>query len=210
MNGLIGLFSLSALLLSVSGQFPDLSPSFSLQGDVVETLNGQVTTGSTIQAIDINRRLQYIFAELTDGEISLTYIGLSSGNDNTLYVGGNGVCNVTTIPSANNPFDTSIWDLYAAGTESPAGTFTYTEGGATLQLTIVNGLPAAFTDTTSTSVTATTVTNFYNTTPAFSRFSLPTECSQFTCTACYSSALSVSISVLLLLTTLLLYLFATL
>ena len=205
MNGLIGLFSLSALLLAVSGEFPNLSPSYSFQANVVQTRDGRViSTSSIIVATDITRRLSYL--ELIGGGSS--YIILYSENDSTLYVAVNGVCSVTPIPSANNPLDTNIWDPYAAGTESPAGTFTYTENSVTRQLTIVNGEPAVFTDTNSISVSVTNVTNF-EMPPAFSTFSLPSECSQFNCTACYNSAVSVSISVLLLLTTLLLYLFAT-
>ena len=142
---------------------------------------------------------------------SLTIIALFSVNDNTVYVSVNGSCDESTFANNRliNPFDTNVWDLYAAGTESPAGTFTYTEGGSTYKLTIVNGVPAVFTRTNSFSETVTTVTNF-EMPPAFSIFSLPSECSEFTCTACYNSAVSVSISILLLLTTLLLYLFATL
>ena len=211
MNGLIGLFSLSALLLSVSGQFPDLSPSYFLQGNLVQTVNDQVTIGTTIQAIDITKRLAYVSWELTDpmpGGNSLNIIELYSENDNVRYFVLNGVCNETTF-FFYNPLNTSIWDLYAAGTESPTGTFTYTQSGSTYKLTIVNGAPAVFTRNSSILETVTTVTNF-EMPPAFSRFSLPSECSRFNCTACYSSAVSVSISVLLLLTTLLLYLFATL
>ena len=216
MNGLIGLFSLSALLLAVSGEFPNLSPSYSFRGDDIQTRDGQVTTGTFIQAIDITRRLVYYEANGTISRGSFqTFISLLSENDDAVYFAANGVCDVTPIPysntSSNNPFDTQYnkWDPYAAGTESPAGTFTYTVNGYTLQLTIVNGVPAVFTSTNSFSETVTTVTNF-EMPPAFSTFSLPSECSEFTCTACYNSAVSVSISVLLLLTTLLLYLFATL
>ena len=188
MNGLIGLFSLSALLLAVSGQFPNLSPSFSFQGNFVQTANGQVTTGTIIRAIDITRRLAYSESAgtLSDGS-SQTFISLYSENDNTVHFVVDGVCNETPFASVNNPFNTSTWDLYAAGTESPAGTFTYIQGIATEQLTIVNGVPAVFNSTGSFSVYVITVTNFYNTTPAFSIFSLPNECSLFNCTACYSS-----------------------
>ena len=188
MNGLIGLFSLSALLLTVSGQFPNLSLSFSFQGNFVLTVNGQVTTGSIILAFDITRRLAYSESAgtLSDGS-SQTFISLVSENDNTVHSVVNGVCNETPFASANNSFNTSIWDLYAAGTESPPGTFTYTQGIATQQLTIVNGEPAVINSTSSFSVYVITVTNFDNTTPAFSTFSFPSECSQFNCTACYNS-----------------------
>ena len=209
MNGLISLFSLSVLLLAVSGEFPDLSPSYSYRGNLLQTVSGQVVTGTYIQAIDTTRRLAYTESDVTlpDGS-SQTIILLHSVNDNTLYSVVNGECDETTIPSVNNPLNTNKWELYADGTESPPGTYTYTAGDFTERVTIVNGVPAVFTITTTNLVLVTTVTNF-EMPPAFSIFSLPSECSQFTCTACYNSAVSVSISVLLLLTTLLLYLFAT-
>ena len=142
------------------------------------------------------------------GGIYKTSISLYSENDNATYISVNGLCNVTTDSYIIALLDTNLWSPYAAGTESPVGTFTYTQNGTTRQLTIVNGVPAVFIDTNSTSITVTTVTNF-EMPPAFSTFCLPSECSRFNCTACYNSAVSVSISVLLLLTTLLLYLFAT-
>ena len=166
-------------------------------------------TGTTIRAIDIIRKLAYLEVTNTISEgSSVTEIGLYSENNSTVYVVVNGVCNETNIPSNTNPLNTNIWDPYAAGTESPAGTFTYTQGSTTYKLTIVNGVPAVFNTTNSFSETVTTVTNF-EMPPAFSIFCLPTECSRFNSDACYNSAVSVSISVLLLLTTLLLYLFST-
>ena len=93
---------------------------------------------------------------------------------------------------------------------TPPGTYTITDSGVTTQLTLVNGRPAFITITALSIVTVITITNFENTPPAFSTFSLPSECSQFTCSACYSSAVSVSISITLILTTLLMYLFTTL
>ena len=208
MNGLIGLISLSALLLAVSGQFPTLSPSFSYQGNVIAT--GTVSfTGTISQAVDIDRGLAYErITQTVIGQDPVTTIALLSANDNALYASIDGTCTEIVLPNDSIPLDRNVWDVYANAVENPTGTFTLTQSGAISQVVIVNGVPARISGTIGTEVEVITVTNYDNTTPAFSTFSLPSECSQFTCDACYNSAVSVSISVLLLLTTLLLYLFA--
>ena len=212
MNGLIGLISLSALLLAVSGQLSNLSPSYSLTGTIVSSSSG--VTGSTVTislSVDITRELQYIEATQTVDGTTTSGSGISSGNDDATYVITDGVCSEGELaPNQFFPLDSNIWDMFAAGTESPPGTYTITDSGVTTQLTLVNGRPAFITITALSIVTVITITNFENTPPAFSTFSLPSECSQFTCSACYSSAVSVSISITLILTTLLMYLFTTL
>ena len=190
-------------------RFTNLSPSYSYQGTV--TVTGTTSfTGPVSQAVDINRGLGYLRTTTTvTGQDPITTVGLYSANDNALYTSVDGTCTQTVLPSGGIPVDRNVWDMYANGTENPAGTFTYTQNGITNQVTIVNGEPATISATTSTLVSVITISNFDNTTPDFSTFSLPSECSQFTCDTCYNSAVSVSISVLLLLTTLLLYLFST-
>ena len=149
-------------------------------------MNGQVTTGAIIRAIDTSRRLVYFEGTTVTGGMPQTSIELYSENDAATYISENGVCNETTDSDFSTLLYTDNWDRYAAGTESPVGTFTSTsQSGVTRQLTIVNGVPAVFTTTTSTAVTVIMVTNF-EMPPPFSTFSLPTECSNFTCTACYS------------------------
>ena len=206
MNGLISLISLSALLLAVSGQSPNLSPSYSLQGPIVRKENNvQVLAGDYSVSVDVIRRLQFV----NDNVVS-NNLRLSSEADSATYLSVNGVCSVTAFnPNIIFPLNINVWNLYATGTESPNGTYSFTQSGLTYQVTIVNDIPASFTFSYSNIAIAITVTNFNNTTPDYSTFCLPSECSQFTCDACYNSAISVSISVLLLLTTLLLYLFST-
>ena len=192
--------------------FPTLSPSYSLQGIVARTENGVQTLTNTLSvSVDINRRLRFIDETIpTEGVVSYN-LRLSSENDSATYLSFNNVCTQTVLdPNVIFPLDTNVWDLYANGTELSPGTFTFTQDSITYLVTIVNGEPAGFTFTTDTTVIAISVTNFDNSTPDFSTFSLPSECSQFTCNACYSSAVSVSISIMLLLTTLLVYLFTTL
>ncbi|KAI6661509.1 hypothetical protein LOD99_13382 [Oopsacas minuta] len=45
-----------------------------------------------------------------------------------------------------------------------------------------------------------TISTFTNSTPPLNTFQLPSECSQFTCTACYNSAVTVVTSTYLILT----------
>ena len=126
MNGLIGLLSFAALLLAVSGQFPKLSPSYSFRGNIVQTMNGQVTTGAIIRAIDTTRRLVYFEGTTVTGGMSQISIELYSENDDATYISENGMCNETTDSYFSTLLDTDNWDRYAAGTESPVGTFTST------------------------------------------------------------------------------------
>ena len=195
--------------------FPVLSPSYSLQGTVIRTENDvAVSTGSFSVSVDIDRRLRLVDETLTTtGGVESNNIRLYSAGDTDrlTYDSVNGVCTLTTIETdVNFPIYTDVWLYYGSRIGSPTGIFTFTQFDITHTVTIVNGEPAGFTFTNGTTVNALTVTNFYNSTPTFSTFSLPSECSQFTCNACYSSAVSVSISIMLLLTTLLVYLFTTL
>ena len=193
--------------------FPTLSPSYSLQGSLTRSENGVLTsTAAYSVSVDINRRLQFVDETVTTaGGIVSNNLRLSSENDSATYLSTNNVCNqILFNPNVIFPLDTNVWALYSTGTESPLGTYTFTQGSITYLVTIVNGKPALFTFSFSNTIIAIPVTNFDNSTPAFSTFCLPSECSQLTCNACYSSAVSVSISIMLLLTTLCVYLFTTL
>ena len=205
---IISLISLSALLLSVTAQFPTLSPSYSLQGRLTE--NGVSTLIAV--SVDINRRLQFVGETVTTtAGLVPNNIILSSEDDSVTYLSVNNVCTETAFdPNVTFPLNTNVWDLYAAGTEISAGTYKITQNGIMHVVTIINGSPVSFIFVSGTTVTFIIVTNFDNFTPAFSTFCLPSECSQFNCSACYSSAVSVSISVMLLLTTLLMHLVTTL
>ena len=213
MNGSMGFISLSAFLLAVSGQCPTLSPSYSIEGIISITENGAaVSTSIYSGSVDISRGLGFVDeTETTASGVVTNIIEISSLYDGAAYFSDNNMCNEITFESnVNFPIDTNVWDSYVNATESPAGTFTITKGDITFQVTIVNGVPGLFATTTDTSLITFAVKNFDNFTPDFSTFCLPSECSQFTCNACYSSAVSVSISIMLLLTTLLVYLFTTL
>ena len=195
-----------------TSQFPTLSPSYSLVGDLTRTENGvPVSTATYSVSVDITRRLRFVDETVTTslGDIS-NNLRLSSEDDSATYLSVSNVCTKMTFdPKAIFPTNTNVWNLYTAGIEAD-GTYTFTQDSTVYRVTIVNGEPSSFTFTTGTTVIAITGVTFNNMTPAFSTFCLPSECSQFTCNACYSSAVSVSISIMLLLTTLLVYLFTTL
>ena len=194
--------------------FLSLSPSYSLQGVLTRSENGnQTLTAAYSVYVDINRRLQFVDETVTPpaGGVISNNLRLSSEEDSATYLSVNNVCTQTAFdPNAIFPLNTNVWNLYAAGTESPPGIFTFTQDGITYTVTMVNREPALFTFSFSNTRIAITVTNFDDTTPDFSTFCLPSQCSQFSCIGCGSSAVSVSISIMLLLTTLLIYLFTTL
>ena len=213
MNGLISLISLSALLLAVSGQFPTLSPDYSLQGTISIVDGNEVSTGPYSVSVDIVRSMRLVVETLTvtGGGPVLNNIRLYSDDDGAAYISVNNFCTQYSLDEdAIFPIDTNVWDLYANGTELSPGTYTFIQDSITHTVMIINGVPGVFTFTNGNTVTTITVTNFDDAIPDFSTFCLPSQCSGFTCNFCYSSAVSVSISIMLLLTTLLVYLFTTL
>ena len=114
MKNLIGLISLSAFLLCVSGQFPTLSPSYSLQGGISRSDNGALTlSGAYSVFVDINRRLQFVDETLTliSGTIS-NNLRLSSENDSATYLSVNNVCShILFNPNDIFPLDSSQCNL---------------------------------------------------------------------------------------------------
>ena len=120
----ISLVSLSALLLAVSGHLSNLSPSYSLQGGQIRTENGVLTLAASYSvSVDINQQLQFVEETVTTTSgIFSENIRLSSENEYATYLSVNGVCSsVAFDPNVIFPLNTNVWDLYAAGTESPAG-----------------------------------------------------------------------------------------
>ena len=193
--------------------FPTLSPDYSLQGTISIVDGNEVSTGPYSVSVDIVRSMRLVVETLTvtGGGPVLNNIRLYSDDDGAAYISVNNLCTQHSLDEdAIFPIDTNVWNLYAAGTESPNGTYTFIQDSITHTVMIINGVPGVFTFTTGNTVTTITVTNFDDAIPDFSTFCLPSQCSGFTCNFCYSSAVSVSISIMLLLTTLLIYLFTTL
>ena len=178
MNGLIGLISLSALLLAVSGQLYNLSPSYSAQGALTRSEDGVATfTGTFSVSVDINWRLRLVEeAIVSTAGVEYNNIRLTSESDNETYSSVNNVCTQSTVDNdVNYPINTNVWDLYAAGTEDPIGTYIFTQDGITRLVKIVNGELVGFTFINGTTIIVTVITNFDNLTPAFSTFLLPND-----------------------------------
>ena len=206
---LISLISFSAFLLAVSGQFPTLSPSYSFSGTGLRREFIQSVTFTFDVSIDIDRRLQRLELDTTSG-VSANFIEISSASDLASYTSVNGMCLDTTTydPTIYYPIDFNVWELYAAGTESPNGTYSFTQSGITHRVVIEDGLPTAFEFEIAFGNTfiGLTVDNFNDTTPDFSTFCLPSECSRNKCNACYNGVAAVASSVMLVLSSLLVYL----
>ena len=183
------LIILSTLLLAVSGQLSNLSPSYSLQGALARTENGELTlTAAYSVAVDITLGLQYVDEVVTASGAVSDNMRLSSENDSATYLSVNNVCTETAFnPNVIFPLNTNVWDMYATGTESPAGTYTFTQDGITYQVTLINGIPASFTFSFSSTVIIVSVSNFNNITPDFSTFSLPRACFRSSCLPCYQT-----------------------
>ena len=147
MNYLIGLICLSAILFVVSGQLSSLSPSYSLQGALTQTEDGTLTLGGAFSVfVDITQQLQIVDETITTTSGGFSdNLRLSSSTDSATYLRVNSVCTETAFdPNVYFPLE-NVWDLYAAGTENPVGTFTFTQNDITYQVIIVNGIPASFT-----------------------------------------------------------------
>ncbi|KAI6659014.1 hypothetical protein LOD99_14690 [Oopsacas minuta] len=186
MNLQLVVVSLSALLLAVSGQLSTLSPSFSWDGHLSTTTNSAVQTTISF-AVDAINRLEYETFSLLSAT-DTHYVTLHSENDSETFLVTNGVC--TSSPHSPNilfPIEPNVWELFAAGDQDPIGTWTFTRNGIWHQVTMESGLPVSFAYRLGGIVQVITVTNFYNTTPDASLFTLPTECSHYDCSACYQN-----------------------
>ena len=189
-NLLTSLISLSALLLSVTAQFPVLSPSYTISGTGLRTESGQPSTFFTYEIyIDIDRQLRRIEESDTTSGVITNFIEISSANDQATYTSVDEVCadSTTYNPNLNFPLDTNVWELYAAGTESPVGTYTFTRDNILHRVEIEDGLPTLLGFAFGNVAIAFNVDSFRNPTPAFSTFSLPSECSRFSCLFCYQN-----------------------
>ena len=206
---LISLISFSAFLLAVSGQFPTLSPSYSFTGTGLRTESDQSGAFTFEVSIDMDRRLQRLETATTSG-VFVNFIEISSANDLATYTSVNGVCRDATTydPSNFYPIDINVWELYAAGTESPNGIYSFTLSNIIHRVVIEDELPTSFEFAFGDTVIELIVDNFNDTTPDFSTFCLPSGCSTNECNACYSGAAAVASSVLLVLSALLVYLMA--
>ena len=184
---------LASLLVAVSGQFPNLSPSFSFEGSLVRTFTSGTILDSFPRynlAVDISRQLQKV-DQLEDSDNTIT---ISSGSDDANYrsespflSGRSRTCSRRFLrPSDYFPIDSNVWEDFADSVESPPGTFTHSTFFDTLTVVIENGVPVSYTIDSGT-ITTITFTSYSDEVPAHSVFSLPSECSSLDCNACYDS-----------------------
>ena len=205
------LLCILVIITGTNAQRPYLSSSYSYQGTAVLTATEGTTVTTTAYtrfdvAADISRRLGYTnFVGMSEGATYSIY-QFFSGNDNTSYVVLNGICTERAfISNASDPMisQADSWSQYDNAVENPPGTFTITGSQSVTKLVTTNGLPTSITGSTTTSSLTTllviTINSFTNSTPPFSTFALPAACSQFTCTACYSSAVNLGSSFILML-----------
>ena len=205
------LLCILAIITGTNAQRPYLSTSFSFQGTVLVT----PTFGSTVSTttftrfdvdIDTTRELYNANQEgITDGVPGSVY-SLVSVNDNSAYQVLNSTCTESTLisnPSDPMNFLYNYWSQFDNAVENPPGTFTANYSQIVLTLVTVNGLPTSvisvYTSSSSAYLFVLTITSYTNSTPPFSTFTLPATCCQFTCTACYSSAVNLGSSFILML-----------
>ena len=204
------LLCILAIITGTNALGPQLSPSFSFDGTAVliETSGTTVTTTTYIGyklAVDATRELLYAKLDGISGGVSSSRSELISANDNSAYVVINGVCAESTYtanPSDPTSFRVNFWSVFDNVAANPAGTYVVTLSQIVLTLVTENGVPVTYSiisTGTPTFSLVLTMTNYINTTPPFSTFALPAACSQFTCTACYSSAVNLGSSFILML-----------
>ncbi|KAI6658015.1 hypothetical protein LOD99_15730 [Oopsacas minuta] len=210
------------MFAATNAQFPDLSPSFYMQGTAVDTTtDGTVITSPRFDiAIDATRELAYINSDFIFNGTTFNAFSITSESDNATYstlTGQN--CTMTDGASMTGqspiPLTSNFWDTFENATEAPPGTFTVANPPITLSVVIVNGRPTVFTIAVADTgfggiVTVITISNYLNGQPPFSLFTLPESCSEFTCDACYSSsAAGLASSLLMMLAAIALFILST-
>ena len=199
------LLCILAIITGTNAQGPQLSPSFLLKGTAVgtQTIGTTVTTTTYTRfdyAIDTTRELLYANFEAMSGVV--TSNGVASVNDGSIYQVTNGVCTKRTYtvnPSSPMSFQFDFWGAFDNAVENPPGTYVVTVSQVVYTLVTVNGLPVTYTSSSTGSSLVLAITDYINSTPPFSTFTLPAACSQFTCNACYSSAVNLGSSFILML-----------
>ena len=201
------LLCILAIITGTNALGPQLSPSFSFEGTAVFTATSgtTVTTGTFTRynlAIDDTRGLLYANIEGMIAGVTSAINAVASVNDNSAYQVLNGVCNESTYvvnPSDPMSLQVNFWSAFDNVAANPPGTYVVTVSQVVLTLITENGLPVSYTISSTGFSFVLTITNYINSTPPFSTFALPAACSQFTCNACYSSAVNLGSSFILML-----------
>ena len=201
---ILSLILMYILFATTSARVLKLSKSFSFEGSlVVDAANVTVTFPRYNLAHDAVRKLQHLdLIEITP-EGRVDKISVNSGYENKTYIASEDKCEEKALQMGFFTFDTNTWEIFEYAKESPDGVYTVDDKSYTSQLATKNGLPTSFTTTIqfgSESIeTRFVFTTYRNETPPFHVFSLPEECSQYTCGYCYNSAAGVAGSFFLLL-----------
>ena len=201
------LLCILAIITGTNALGPQLSPSFSFQGTAVltQTTGATVTTTTFTRynlAIDATRELLYANIEAMSGGATNSIYALGSVNDNSAYAVLNGVCSESTYtvnPSDPMGLRVDFWSAFDNVAANLPGTYVVTRAPFVLTLFTLNGLPVTLTSSSTGTLFTLTITNYIDSTPPFSTFTLPAACSQFNCTACYSSAVNLGSSFILML-----------
>ena len=201
------------LLDTTDARLLKLSESFSFEGMlVVNAANVTMVFPQYNLAHDAVRRLQHLdlIENTPEGEVRINSI--NSGYENRTYVASEGKCEEKPLDTSLFTFDINTWKIFEVAKESPDGVYTIETTFERLEIVTHNGLPTSYTTTTmpigsDTISTSLTFITYRNETPPFHVFSLPEGCSQ-SCGYCPNSAAGVASSFFLLLTTIIIFLFA--
>ena len=201
------LLCILAIITGTNALGPQLSPSFSFQGTAVLTQTSGTTVTTTTYtrynlAIDATRELLYANIEAMFAGATFSIYALASVNDQSAYVVTNGVCSESTyIANASDAmsFRVNFWGSFDNVVVNSPDTYVVTESSTVSTLLTTNGLPVSYNVSFTGYSFALTITNYINSAPQFSTFTLPAACSQSTCNACYSSAVNLGSSFILML-----------
>ena len=201
------LLCILAIITGANALGPQLSPSFSFEGTAVltQTTGATVTTTTFTRynlAIDATRELLYGNIEAMIADATFSIYALASVNDQSAYVVTNGVCSESTyIANASDQmsFRVNFWGSFDNAVVNSPDTYVVTESSTVSTLLTTNGLPVSYNVSFTGFSFALTITNYINSAPQFSTFTLPAACSQSTCNACYSSAVNLGSSFILML-----------
>ena len=200
------------LIAETRGQGLQLSDTYAYEstGTQIVTVGSAVTTTLLTrndQAEDASKGLTATNKESITNGATRTIDILTSLNDTMRYTANDGVCSVSIYDAAS--FGNPLSNTFDGAVENSPGTYSVTKNNFVFTLVTVDGIPTSFTtnltSTAISSITVVTYSSYINGSAPFSRFELPTGCSEFNCTFCYlllSSAAPIANTMLLLLITL--------
>lgn len=183
------LLLLCCLVSAVTAVIPVVSESFSFEGRATRSTSSGDTVYSVYNvAVDRDRSLLLIETE-TGGESGFR---LESDTANLLIQSWGGCVGGAYTQNTDNPFSISTdpWEFLSnPNTFDVDEAFTLIEGSTTIRARFgADLLPYhyEYTTTSSQNLFIVEIDRFYNVTPPFYTFDLPSACSSVTCTPCYT------------------------